>query len=269
MKANSIIKAVALSALIPAVSTGTIIVQFGGDAAHTSDADWISQIGGDQIIQWNGVNSDGGSFGSSGTMVNQGIYDAGPPESGGKLTSLGTENLILTTTGISATNTTSGFPTTGAAGAPNVLGVQANDTGDDAAKFNIGNTESWTFQFNKDVTLLYMVGAAMDFDLERFGIDIGDDGTNEYEWNRSAGFTVGSGSVAAVTYDPVANRYVAMPTGGIAIAANTDVTISVEQGNIGLQALVVEVVPEPSTFALLAGLGVLGLVVVRRKQASR
>lgn len=251
-----------LTVLIPVLSSAQITIQFGGDVAHLTDPDanWVSQIGADQIIQWNGVNSDGGSFNASGTMVDQGV--------GATLTSLGAENLVLTTTGISATNTTAGFPVTGAAGSPNVLGVQANDTGDDAAKFNVGNTEAWTFSFNQDVTIDHMIGAAMDFNLERFGIDIGNDGSYEYEWNRSAGFTVGSGTVNPVTFAPVANRYVATPDGGIAVAANTDVTVEVLQGNIGLQGLVVTV-PEPSAFALLAGLGALGLLCYRRRKAAR
>lgn len=262
MKMNLPLVAAALTALVPAIASAQVSIQFGGDVAHLidPDANWVSQIGADQIIQWNGVNSDGGSFNASGTMVDQGV--------GATLTSLGAENLVLTTTGISATNTTAGFPVTGAAGSPNVLGVQANDTGDDSAKFNVGNTEAWTFSFNQDVTIDHMIGAAMDFNLERFGIDIGGDGSYEYEWNRSAGFTVGAGSVTAVSFAPVNNRYVATPDGGIDLPAGTDVTVEVLQGNIGLHGLVVTV-PEPSAFAVLAGIGALGLLIFRRRRMAR
>lgn len=261
MKIKLPLAAAALTALVSAIASAQASIQFGGDIDHLidPDANWVSQIGADQIIQWNGVNSDGGSFNASGTMVDQGV--------GATLTSLGAENLVLTTTGISATNTTAGFPLTSAAGSPNVLGVQAF-SGEDAAKFNIGNTEAWTFSFNQDVTLDHMIGAAMDFDGERFGIDIGNDGSYEYEWNRSDGFTVGAGSVTAATFDPVTNRYVATPDGGITLPAGTDVTVEGLQGNIGLHGLVVTV-PEPSAFAMLAGIGALGLLFMRRRKTAR
>lgn len=259
MKLRFLSAAAGFAALLPALAPAQqVTIQFGGAAAHLTDPDtnWVSQIGASQVIQWNGVNSDGGGFNASGTLVEQGV--------GATLTSLGSENLILTTTGISAINLGPGYPLTDAGGSPNLLGIKANDT-DDRLKFEAKNEEKWTFSFNQDVTLNHMVGAAMAFNLERFGIDIGNDGTYEYEWNRSAGFIVGSGLVSAASYAGGGNRYVASPTDGIAIPANTEVTIAGLQGAIAIESLVVTTIPEPSTYALLAGFGALGLIILRRR----
>lgn len=256
-----------LTALLPALASA-IVIQFGSLTEFSTDPTWETQIGADQIVQWNGKNSGGGAVGSSGTLVDQGI--------GATLTSSGSENLVLTTTGLATTATPeTGFPITGYFGffsgetpAAGLLGVKSG-TSEDGAKFGVG--ESWTFSFNQDVVLQQMVGGAMDFNLERFGIDIGNNSSYEYEWNRSAGFTVGTGNVAAITYGAGASAanvqvYVATFTDGIALPAGTDVTITSLQGSISVESLVVTAVPEPSFFALLAGIGAFGLILYRRSR---
>ena len=254
----------ALSLGVVSTAQAGVVVQFGGDASRVNapvDTDWDSQIGADQIIQWNGVNSDGGSFGASGTLVGG--------TTGSSLTSLGAENLVLTTVSLGSDTTEPGFPSLAAGGSPNVLGVNSGGN-DDAQKFNVGLNESWTFEFNKPVIVRAMIGAAMDFDGERFGLDVEGVG-NVVDWRRT-GVLVGptGSSVAAATFAPTANRYVlTLPTdaNAIEVAAGTDLTISGLQGNIGLQGLVVEVVPEPGSL-VLASLG-MGLLALRRRPWAR
>ncbi|MEX0324571.1 MAG: PEP-CTERM sorting domain-containing protein [Puniceicoccaceae bacterium] len=246
--------------LIPALASAQVIIQFGGDATHltdgTSAADiaWASAIGADQVIQWNGVNSDGGSFGSAGTLANQGV--------GASLNSLGAENLILTTIALSAANETT--LQTSATNLPNFVGV---DSGADsaAAQFESGQAETWTFNFNQDVTFIGMISVAMAGAGEVFGIDIGADGSDEYRWD-NVDFNIGSGTVSAGGFGGTAEYYATFAGGGVAISAGTDIKIYSVNGSIGLEGLVVSAVPEPSTFALLAGIATLGLVIYRRRR---
>ena len=247
-----------------------VVVQFGGDASRIIDGDtaWENQIGADQIIQWNGVNpdtvslpnSDPSKFGASGTLVGG--------TTGSSLTSLGAENLVLTTVSVNSDTTEAGFPVLGATGSPNVLGVNSG-SGEDGAKFNqgaLGFVESWTFEFNQPVIVRAMIGAAMDFDGERFGLDVEGVG-NVADWRRT-GVLVGptGSSVEQVAFAPTAKRFVmTFPTdaNAIKVEAGTDLTISGLQGNVGLHGFVVEVVPEPGSLALLS-LG--GLLLVGRRR---
>jgi hypothetical protein len=268
MKIPFLSAAAGFAALVPALAFAQVSIQFGSRTEFsTGYPDWTTQIGADQIIQWNGRNSDGGAAGASGTLAGEGV--------GASLTSLGAENLVLTTTSISTTAAPAvGFPITGffafnlnSEPAAGLLGVKSG-TSEDGAKFSVG--ESWTFSFNQDVVLEKMVGA-LQFNLLRFGIDIGNNATYDYEWNRSAGFTVGSGTVAPVAYGEGTSQspselYVATFTNGIAIPGGTEVTITSLNGDISLDSLVVTVIPEPSTYALLFGIGALGLIVYRRSR---
>lgn len=256
MKNHILSTAAAASFLAAASLSAQTTIQFGGDATHltdgttTEDINWNAAVGADQIIQWNGVNSNGGTFEASGTLAGQGVNAT--------LTSLGTENVVLTTRALSAVDVT-GIQTA-STGLPQVLGV---DSGTDAVptQFEAEFNETWTFDFSQDVTLTNMIGVGMGFDGERFGIDIGADGTYEFEWNRT-GFTVGSGLVTASVFGG-SQEYLATFDTGV-ISAGTDITIAGLQGVIGLQALVV-VIPEPSSFAMLIGASALGLVLFRRR----
>jgi hypothetical protein len=261
-------------AAMAALAVGTVVspaqadvmVQFGGDANRISDndTDWQNQIGADQIIQWNGVNSEGGSFGSAGTLVN-----------GNSLNSLGPENLVLTSVSVGSNTTESGFPELNAGGSPNLLGVKSG-TNEDGLKFSAADElqESWTFEFNLPVRLHGMIGAAMNFGGERFGIDVEGEG-NVVDWSNPGGSNDGvlvgpaGSSVAAATFAPTSNRYVlTLPSdaNAIEVPAGDDITISSLQGNVALQGLVAEVVPEPTSLALL---GVGGLLAAGRHQRRR
>jgi hypothetical protein len=257
MKKYNTTLSVALTLLIAASSVSGQTIQFGGDVSHITDGTtaedtaWQSAIGADQIIRWDGVNSDGGGSGASGTLHSQGV--------GATLTSLGAEDLVLTTRAVSATT---GPTTTFAYGNPNYLGV---DSGGDTygAQFESNFSEAWVFDFSKDVTLNSMIGLGLAFNGQKFGIDIGNDGSYEYEWTRT-GFTEGSGSVVGSAFGGT-NEYLASFTTGIAISAGTDIKITSINGYIGLEGLVVTV-PEPATYALLAGALALASVMVRRRR---
>lgn len=257
MKKYILTTAVAGSLFTTASLSAQASIQFGGDAGHITDgtrpADiaWNSAVGADQIIQWNGVNSDGGSFSASGSLANAGV--------GATLTSLGAEDVVLTTRGLSADDTT-GIQTS-LIGSPNIMGV---DSGTDleAKQFEAAFNETWTFDFSQDVTLTNMISVGMGFDGERFGIDINADGSYEFAWNRT-GFTVGTGTVALSEFGG-SQEYLATFDTGV-ISAGTDITIAGLQGNIGIQALVVAI-PEASTFAMLSGAAALGWVMLRRRR---
>lgn len=247
-----------ISLVITLSQTSAQLIFFGGDAGNIAgtdpaDINWQNAVGADQIIQWNGANSGGGPAGNSGSLFNQGV--------GGSLTSLGTENLVLTTTALSALDTTG--ITTSATNLPQFLGVNSAGGGG-ANVFDSAQEEIWTFSFNQDVVLTQMVGRNMQFNGQRFGVDIGANGTYDFEWTRT-GFTVGSGSVTAASFGGF-EEYLATFGSGISISSGTEVAFTSLQGPISLQGLVVNVIPEPSSFALLAGLGSLGLILLRRRR---
>ena len=204
------------------------------------------------MIQWNGVNSVNQNFGNAGTLNNQGA--------GATLTSLGSENIVLTTRGLSSTDTDGLL--TFSTGRPQILGINS-DNDNNAAQFESNFSEIWTFDFSKDVVFEQMVANAMGFDGETFGIDIGADGSYEYEWNRT-GFTTGTGTVVAVSFG-AADEYLATFGSGFSVPAGTDIAIAGLAGSIGIEALVISV-PEPSSYALFAGILAMTGVVIRRRR---
>jgi hypothetical protein len=270
MKTSRFILGILGSTLLASQTIGQVIIQFGGEAGKitrlesgvdvtTDDTNWQSQIGADQIIQWNGVSAGfgltGGSFNSAGSLANKIVTD------NAKLNSIGSENLVLST--IDIESDVAGTERTNATLTPNVFGIDVG-TGTNA-QFNTDNAEVWTFSFDQTVTLLNIVGSGMDFDLERWGLDIGNDDTYEYQWNRLDGFTAGAGTVAETTYN-TPNRYVATFGTGIEIAAGTEIAITALQGNMNLQSIVVSAVPEPGTYGLILGALAMGWIMIRRRQ---
>lgn len=203
------------------------VVFFGGDAAvfdgsNVTNNLFVGQTDAGHIVQWNGVDSDGGSFGASGTLDDQGI--------GGSLTN-SANGLILTTVGItpSGSNTFS-------SGSPNILGI----TGGDNAKFNTGLGESWTFEFNKPVLLKQLVLSAMDGDAETVRVTVDGVDTNI--------FTRLDANMTNLQWEATANKYVYTYTEPVAVGAGTDITIDGTVGIWGLQGIVVEVVSSATGF---------------------
>lgn len=236
-----------------------VLVQFGGDYTHifennaVEDTNWQNAIGADQIIMWNGKDSTDSSFGANGTMNDVGI--------GATLSSINDE-VTITTVGLSSNSVPAGGLTTTASSLPNFVGI-VSDLGN--TRFGSNQEEIWTIQFDTDVTLVGVVNNVMGFDTERFGIDLGADGSYEYDWART-GFNVGSGSISSVAFGGVDEYYFEFTSGGIEIAAGTSVSFASLQGDIGIEALVVSVIPEPSTFSLWAGIGALLLIANRRSR---
>ncbi|MEM9752043.1 MAG: hypothetical protein AAF916_01510 [Planctomycetota bacterium] len=212
---------------------GELTIQFGGDASlidpNSPNADFLGQIGASQIIQWNGLNSGGGTFGASGTLGNVGI--------GATLTSVGHENLVLTTTGLVTTDPAfSAAPETFATGSPNILGVKGGDNG----KFDAGFGESWSFDFNQDVTLKQVVFSALDGAGETIELSVGG--------GAPVSFTRDDTQMAPVTYGPTNNRFVySAPGGGIGVTSGDDVTIASLQGSWGVQGVIAEVASPVTT----------------------
>ena len=180
------------------------IIQFGGFESHKTNSDdgnngrdwtdynarWQSNIGADQVIQWNGVNSVGGSSGASGNLNENGV--------GATLTSLGTENIVLTTRAVGVTSAGASGAQTFSTGSPNILGVEGlpnsgpGDVSRDAGKFDSVEGEFWTFDFSKDVYLNKFMGTNFA-NFEVLAIDIGNNATNDYVIQGN-GFTTGLGT---------------------------------------------------------------------------
>ncbi|MEN1680963.1 MAG: hypothetical protein AAGJ46_15345 [Planctomycetota bacterium] len=216
----------ALTAGLPA--HGQLTIQFGGDAAIVSDTSYQSQIGASQVIQWNGVNSAGGSFGASGSLTGpSGVV-------GGSLTSLGSENLVLTTRAIGSTVAS---PMTVSSNTPNILGVNN-------PRFDVVDSDSWSFDFNQDVVLKQLVFAALDFNGET--IELGLEGGDTLSFNRQ------DTQMAGVTYanppGTTANRFVySLADGGAVVSAGQDITLASTQGSWGLQGIVAQLTSPVTT----------------------
>jgi hypothetical protein len=129
------------------------VVMLGGhvsvfDSGAATNNAFVSQIGAGEIVQFNGVNSDGGSFGASGTLVNQGV--------GASLTN-SANGLVLTTTAISSSNAAR----TNTVSSGGQLGINASAGG---ANFQQSDATEWSFEYNKDVELKQVIFSGLDAD---------------------------------------------------------------------------------------------------------
>ena len=68
-----------LAAVLAGGSTMAELVQFGGAASSRNMSEWQAQINADQIVQWNGVSSWGGGFGSPAASTGFGAPAAPAP----------------------------------------------------------------------------------------------------------------------------------------------------------------------------------------------
>jgi len=206
---------------VPPDAGNSAVVFFGGDAGiFTGDVEtnnlFVAQTDAGEIVQWNGVNSAGGSFGASGTLVNQGV--------GGALTN-SANNLILTTVGIAP-----GGSSTFATGLPNVLGITGGAAN---AQFNASAGEAWTFEFNKPVQLKQLVLTALDFNAETIKVTVAGVDTNS--------FTRLDANMAGLVWEgSPANKYIYTYSSPVVVPAGTDITIEANPGNWGLQGVVVD-----------------------------
>jgi hypothetical protein len=232
-----------LAAVLAGGSTMAEVIQFGGATNSINLSEWQTQINADQIIQWNGVNSSGGSFGSQGSLNGAGTG-----------ATLWSSNKVLTLTSRSISSTLAAGTNTFSTGSPNILGI----TGGDNAKFDVANSEAWTFDFDQDVTLKYIIVSAVDgpVDMPTFSVAGGT----------SFAMNTGASEAAAVTWDPTTKRYVwTFAGGGLDVSAGTDITLSAATGGAwGLQGIVVDVIPEPATLGLVTAFGATILFVRRR-----
>lgn len=122
------------------------------------------------------------------------------------------------------------------------LGINAGAAGDDTDGFDALTNESVTISFSETVSI-----TQLDF----AGFETGEV------------FAVGANSIgfADLTSGTTDIYDFASP---FILAANTQITFAVTSGAIGIEGMTLEVVPEPSSTALL-GLGGLALILRRRK----
>jgi arylsulfatase A-like enzyme len=204
------------------------IVQFGGASTNISTPAWTAQIGADQIVQWNGVNSWGGSFGAQGNLNNAGTGET-----------LVSQNSLLTLTSRTISSTDPSGTNTISSGTPNVLGIKGGDN----AKFDLANSEAWSFDFDQDVILKNIIISAVDGPVDMPTVDVA--GVTNFA------MTTSDSQVSAVTWNPTTKRFVYTFAGdGLSVTAGTDITLSAQTGGQwGLQGVVVqynEPAPEPS-----------------------
>lgn len=180
----------------------TTTIQFGGDAKL------IEKRGVDEIVQWNGKTSQGGSFGSAGTLINKGT--------GATLTA---DGLILTSKAIQGAACTTSAGTS--------LGIAPKGKW---GNFKTAEGDSWTFCFNKPVQLaeLLFVGMNDQNDVIEITMDgktrtvTRDDMDGTQSWSGKWDLKAYPGSIALP-----ANRFITIK------AAGTD-------AQFGLYAVVVE-----------------------------
>lgn len=208
-----------LSEYIPYL--GNPLIQFGGSVDSFTNANWQTQIGAEQIIQWNGVNSWGGSFGANGSVGG----NPGQPVGA----TLWSSNSVLTLTSRVISSTDATGTNTYSTGNPNVLGI----TGGDNAKFNHQFDQEWTFDFSTNIVLKQLILAAMDFDGET--VEVAVEGLYTNSFVRT--------DCVPVSWNPSANRYVYyFPDGGLVIPAGTDITLGATSAGVwGLQGIVAEI----------------------------
>ena len=207
---------------IPDAAPTTALIQFGGGSGNVTNANYQAQIGADQIIQWNGVNSWGGSANANGNVGGSGQ---------GVGATLWSSNNVLTLTSQAISSTDAAGTNTVSTDNPNILGVK----GGADARFDVSNSEAWTFDFDQDVTLKYLIVSAVDGAADMPTINVA--GITNFAMTSTASES------AAVTWDPVTKRFVwTFSDGGLAVPAGTDITLSaVTGGQWGLQGVVVEV----------------------------
>jgi hypothetical protein len=205
------------------------VVFFGGDAGlFNGDAlvnnQFVGQTDAGNIVQWNGVDSDGGSFGASGSLSDQGV---------GAVLSNSVNDLVLTTLDIVPTGSNT-FST----GLPNVMGIRGGDNG----KFDAG--EAWTFEFNKQVELKQLVLTAFQWNSETSKVTVAGVATNS--------FNPQDPNLAALDWEGApANKWVYTYPTPITVPAGTDITIEGVDGSWGLQGVVVDVASIIETLPLI------------------
>lgn len=186
-------------------------IEFGGVAWHLTNASHQAMIGADELVQWNGVDSWGGSFGLNGTLNNAGTNTfLSSPSTG----------LRLTTTMVSSTDPagTNTFTSGG------VLGVKGGDN----AKFDSANTEQWAFGFDRAVVLKQLILSAIQYDGETAEVTINGETTS---------FTRTDANMSAAGWD--VNRYVYTFDPPVQLSVGTDVQIAAVTGQWAVEGVVV------------------------------
>lgn len=186
-------------------------IQFGGLVDQLTNTSHQAMIDADELIQWNGVDSWGGSFGLNGTLNNN--------DTNGFLTSPAT-GLRIMTTAISSTEPV-GTNTVTSGG---VLGIK----GVDNAKFDASNNEHWDFSFDRAVLLKQLIFSALQYNSETVEVTINGETTL---------FSRTDAHMAAAGWG--ANRYVYTFDPPVELAAGTDVQIAATTGQWGLEGVVV------------------------------
>ncbi len=146
-------------------------------------------------------------------------------------------------------------------GPPNYITFDAIDT-----------TGYSDFSFSFDVTNEVTTGNTTSsdelrviFDLNYDGITFDADETYTLTGNGSGALTDGTSTAVQDSFVNFSHSLVGVPTGDLGIRIQA---ISFTDGGdrVTFDNIEVSAVPEPSTFALLAGIGALGLVLYRRRQ---
>jgi hypothetical protein len=191
----------------PAVQT----IQFGGLVTDLDDVSHQTLIGADELVQWNGVGSWGGSFGFNGTL-----YDA---DTNSFLTSPATGLRFLVYSFESSDVAGTNMVTSGG-----VLGVRGGDN----AKFDASKAEAFSFSFDRAVVLKKLILSALQYDGETAELSV---------LGTSRSFTRLDPAMEPAGWG--ANRYVYTFDPPLELAAGTDIQIGATHGQWGLEGVVV------------------------------
>lgn len=187
-------------------------IQFGGLVAHLADTNHQAQVGADELIQWNGVDNWGATFGENGTLQTN---------AAGAYVESASTGLRLTTTQIGSTDPegTNTFTSGG------VLGI----TGGDNAKFDSAHSEQLSFEFNQPVLLRQILFSALQYDGETATITV--NGVDRQ-------FTRVDASAEEAGWG--ANRFICSFSPPVSLATGAQVTLTAAQGQWGFEGVVVE-----------------------------
>jgi len=189
----------------PLVGAGNVVM-FGGAASvfegsvEVNNA-FVSQIGAGEIVQWNGLNSDGGTFGASGTLHKQ--------AAGASLTNT-LNSLVLTSQYIYSTDPTR----TNTYTSGNQLGIGSSSG---PANFQESAGTVWTFDFNRRIELKQIVFTGMDSPANDHMRIIVDGVTNDL-------YTIDTEETDA--WSGVANTEVYTFTNAVMVPAGADITVA-------------------------------------------
>ncbi|MFA5688132.1 MAG: hypothetical protein WC959_03145 [Kiritimatiellales bacterium] len=226
-----------VSMIIACGAFGDIIIQFGGNKDDAAEAAYQAEVGADKIVAWFGTDNAGNPATKTGSLKDK--------PAGATLTEI-SSGLVLTS--VSITSTDPARTNTVVSG--RALGINAAGSVYNDAVFNTAAQTTWTFEFNKDVTLQQLLFTGFNYLQDIAKITVEDGSTYEiYAQSTPVASWTGTQQDRVYTFDTP-----------VTIAAGKKITVeSLGTNDWGLGGIVV-VIPEPATLNLflISAVGIFG-----------